>query len=130
MQKRLPKRKPKYRNRKVNVDGHTFDSQAEARYYQMLKLLQKSGEVTSFEMQKKYELLPKFKHPKTGKIVRSITYIPDFVVNYSDGREEVVDVKGMQTQVFRLKEKLFMHKYSIPLVLVKYNYSTRQFEEI
>ena len=113
-------KRPKYGNRKVEIDGHVFDSAAEGKYYQLLRFLQTTGEVDNFEMQVKYELLPKFRHPGTGKTVRSITYIPDFVVNYSDGRQEVVDVKGMKTADFRLKEKMFMHRYGIPLMIAKY----------
>lgn len=32
--------------------------------------------------------------------------IADFLVVYADGREEFVEVKGMQTPVYRLKVKL------------------------
>lgn len=112
-------RKPKYRNKKVTVDGITFDSKAEASYYKQLLILQKSGEVHSFEMQKKYTLIDKFKHPTTGKTVRSISYIPDFVVRYADGTQKVIDVKGFETKTFKLKAKMFMARYQIPLILAK-----------
>lgn len=46
-----------------------------------------------------------------GKMVRPIKYIADFLVKYSDGREEVVDVKGMRTDVYKLKKKLLLHQY-------------------
>lgn len=35
------------------------------------------------------------------------TYKVDFLVRYADGRRELVEVKGMQTDVFKLKLKLF-----------------------
>lgn len=111
----------KYKNKKVTIDGVTFDSKAEGAYYQRLKLLKKSGEVLSFEMQKKYVLIDKFKNPKTNKTVRSMTYYPDFVVQYANGTTEVIDVKGKQTQVFKIKAKLFMKRYNIPLLLAKYD---------
>jgi hypothetical protein len=38
-------RRHKYNARKVELDGYSFDSQAEARYYQQLKLRQKAGEI-------------------------------------------------------------------------------------
>ena len=88
------------------------------------------GVVESFEMQKPYTLLDKFPHPKTGKTIRAIKYVPDFEIIYTDGRVEVVDVKGMQTDVFRMKCKLFMFRYQIPLVLVKYNRTTKKFVEV
>lgn len=120
----------KYNARKVVIDGITFDSVAESRYYKYLIGLLNEGVVESFEMQKPYTLLDKFAHPKTGKTIRAIKYVPDFEVIYTDGRVEVVDVKGMQTDVFRMKCKLFMFRYQIPLVLVKYNRTTKKFVEV
>ena len=120
----------KYNAKKVTIDGITFDSKSEGRYYQHLLGLMESGVVESFEMQKPYTLLDKFPHPKTGKTIRAIKYVPDFEVIYTDGRVEVVDVKGMQTDVFRMKCKLFMFRYQIPLVLVKYNRTTEKFVEV
>lgn len=120
----------KYGAKKVTIDGITFDSKAESFYYKYLLGLMESGVVESFEMQKPYTLLDKFPHPKTGKTIRAIKYVPDFEVIYTDGRVEVVDVKGMQTDVFRMKCKLFMFRYQIPLVLVKYNRTTKKFIEV
>ena len=120
----------KYGAKKVEIDGHVFDSRAEGRFYEHLLDLMHDGVVESFEMQKPYTLLDKFPHPKTGKTIRAIKYVPDFEVIYTDGRVEVVDVKGMQTDVFRMKCKLFMFRYQIPLVLVKYNRTTKKFVEV
>ena len=120
----------KYNAKKVTIDGITFASKSEGRYYQHLLGLMESGVVESFEMQKPYTLLDKFPHPKTGKTIRAIKYVPDFEVIYTDGRVEVVDIKGMQTDVFRMKCKLFMFRYQIPLVLVKYNRTTKKFVEV
>ena len=120
----------KYNAKKVEIDGIVFDSRAEGRFYEHLLELMHDGVVESFEMQKPYTLLDKFPHPKTGKTIRAIKYVPDFEVIYTDGRVEVVDVKGMQTDVFRMKCKLFMFRYQIPLVLVKYNRTTKKFVEV
>lgn len=120
----------KYNAKKVDIDGIVFASRAEGRYYEHLLDLMHDGIVESFEMQKPYTLLDKFPHPKTGKTIRAIKYVPDFEVIYTDGRVEVVDVKGMQTDVFRMKCKLFMFRYQIPLVLVKYNRTTKKFIEV
>ena len=99
----------KYKNKKTVVDGIEFDSQKEANYYAKLKLLQRAGEVKEIELQPEFELLPRFK--KNGKTYRPIKYIADFKVTYSDGRVEIVDVKGHKTEVFRLKEKMFEYQY-------------------
>ena len=121
----------KYNAKKVTVDGITFDSVAESRYYKYLLGLIAAGEVESFEMQKSYTLLDKFPHPKTGKTIRAIKYVPDFEVIYTDGRVEVVDIKGfMKNPVFLLKAKLFMFRYQIPLTVIKWDGKTKTFVEV
>ena len=115
--KKKPK-KSKYRNKKVTVDGIKIDSQKEAEYYCKLKLLKQAGEIKDFGLQPRYELQPAFE--KNGKKYRAITYIADFVIVNNDGTTEVVDVKGVETQVFKIKQKLFEYKYpDLTLKIVK-----------
>lgn len=107
-----PAKKSKYNNRKTEVDGITFDSKKEAEYYCQLKLLKRAGEIKDFGMQQRYELLPTFK--KNGVTHRSITYIADFVITNNDGTTEIIDIKAaknFKTDVYRIKKKLFEHKY-------------------
>ena len=121
----------KYNAKKVEIDGIVFDSRAEGRFYEHLLDLMHDGVVESFEMQKPYTLLDKFPHPKTGKTIRAIKYVPDFEVIYTDGRVEVVDVKGfMKNPVFLLKAKLFMFRYQIPLVIIAWDRKTKTFVEV
>ena len=121
----------KYNAKKVEIDGIVFDSRAEGRFYEHLLDLMHDGVVESFEMQKPYTLLDKFPHPKTGKTIRAIKYVPDFEVIYTDGRVEVVDIKGfMKNPVFLLKAKLFMFRYQVPLLVVKYDSKTKTFVEV
>lgn len=99
----------KYRNKKTEIDGITFDSKKEADYYCELKILKMGKVVEQFERQVPFELLPSFKN--NGKTIRGIKYIADFVVRYKDGHTEVVDVKGMRTKEYLLKRKLLLYKY-------------------
>jgi len=108
----------KYNSKKVELDGYTFDSQIEARYYQRLKWLLEHKEIKSFSLQPRYILLDKFK--KNGKTYRKMEYIADFEVHHLDGSIEVVDVKGVETEAFKIKRKLFEHKYPYKLSLVTY----------
>lgn len=106
------KSKSKYRNRKTVVDNIQFDSQKEANFYCELKLLKKAGDIKDFGLQEKFELQPGFQ--KNGKKHRPITYLADFVITYHDGTTEVVDVKAsekFQTDVYKIKKKLFEYKY-------------------
>lgn len=112
-------RKAKYGNKKVVHDGITFDSALEAKYYDYLKTLQAQGIVASFELQPRFVLLPKFE--KNGKKYREIGYNADFTVRYADGHTEVVDIKGMVTQQFELRKKLFEYRYPHELKLLTYS---------
>lgn len=118
-------KKHKYNAKKTVFDGITFDSKAEADYYNWLKILKKAREIKNFEMQVPFTLLDNFEHPskktKAGKprVVRAINYIPDFVITENDGSKKVVDVKGMQTKDFKIKAKLSMKRYKMPLILAK-----------
>lgn len=99
----------KYNNKKTIMDGITFDSQHEASYYRQLTLLQRAGVIKQFELQPVYELQPGYKRGK--KKIQPITYKADFLVTYSDGRQEIIDCKGMRTPTYILKKKMFEYKY-------------------
>lgn len=95
----------KYKNEKVTLDGYTFDSKLEAERYSQLKLLLRAKEITNLTLQPEYVLIPSFK--KHGKTYRQLTYIADFSYTNKNGNTIVEDVKGMQTDVFKIKYKLF-----------------------
>lgn len=80
----------KYRNRKVMIDGHLFDSIAEAKRYKELKLLEKAKQISNLELQPHFLLQGSFK--KNGKTYRKVEYIADFKY-IENGRMIVEDVK-------------------------------------
>ncbi|WP_443660668.1 DUF1064 domain-containing protein [Clostridium algidicarnis] len=102
-------KKSKYGAKKITIDGITFDSKDEARYYEYLKKLKIEGKIINFELQPKYELQPGFK--KMSKTYRAITYSPDFLIYHLDDTEELIDVKGMSTQQGEMRKKMFDYKY-------------------
>lgn len=101
----------KYGAKKTQVDGHVFDSIAESRRYRELMLLKRSGVVTEVELQPVYTLVEGFTHKATGNRIAPIKYKADFLVTYADGHQEIEDVKGMRTAVYRLKKRLFMRAF-------------------
>lgn len=105
----------KYKSRQTILDGHKFDSAAEARYYSHLKLLQRAGKIREFILQPRYVLLDGYRHPQTGKKIQGVTYKADFLVTLLDGTQEVIDVKGVRTEAFKIKKKMFEQKYGISL---------------
>lgn len=98
----------KYNNKKIQVDMYVFDSIAESRRYKELKLLERAGEITELTLQPRFLLQEAFR--KNGKSYRKIEYIGDFMY-FQDGKYIVEDVKGIQTDVFKIKHKLFEKMY-------------------
>lgn len=100
----------KYHAKKTAVDGITFDSKKEAMRYKELKELQRVGKIDRLELQPRFELQESFKHK--GKPIRKIEYVADFkYLDIALGKWVVEDVKGMKTDVYKLKKKLFLHIY-------------------
>ena len=106
---RTQSRKPhKYNARKTTVCGRTFDSKREAEWYMMLREKQQLGKIKHIECQPTYTLLEGFRDNQ-GKPQKPISYTPDFLVEYDDGRREVIEVKGVKTRDYLLRKKLFLY---------------------
>jgi len=100
----------KYNARRVVVDGHRFDSAAEARRYGELRLLERAGKISGLRLQPRFELQPSFVAFQDGKRRRAIVYVGDFA--YEENNTPVVeDVKGVVTPEFRLKQKMFLYRF-------------------
>lgn len=101
----------KFKNIKVEIDGHKFDSKGEAKYYGKKKIQLLSGELVSLELQVKYPL-----------VVNGVNigfYKADFRETWKSGRVDVVDFKGLRTPVYMLKKKLMKALYGISIKEVK-----------
>ena len=102
-------KKSKYGNKKVEIDGHVFDSKKESRRYVELRSKQARGEISNLEMQKEYPLVVR------GEDCGS--YFADFV--YAEkGQTIVEDVKSQATrkiQKYRLKKKLMKAIWGIEI---------------
>ena len=102
----------KYHAKKTVVDGITFDSKREADRYLVLKSMEEDGAIEDLRRQVRYELIPAF--DVDGRHYRPVYYVADFVYREGD-REVVEDVKGMRTDVYRLKSKLFAYRYGVSI---------------
>jgi hypothetical protein len=96
----------KYNAKKTEIDGYVFDSRAEADFYSTLRLREKAGEITDLVLQ------PKFPVVVEGKKI--CTYIADFQYN-ENGKQFIVDVKGVKTPIYRIKKKLVEAIYKITI---------------
>ena len=95
---------------KRTYNGIIFDSQLEMKYYRdVLCPAVESGQVRHYELQKPYELQPKFTHE--GKTILPIVYVADFYIEYADGTAVVIDTKGCPDSVSKMKRKMFLYIY-------------------
>lgn len=112
----------KYGAKKINIDGEIFDSKREAKRYQTLKMMQDVGLISDLRRQVKYVLIPAQREPDTvgarggihrGKLIeREVAYYADFTYK-QNGETVVEDVKGMRTEVYKVKRKLMLERYGI-----------------
>jgi hypothetical protein len=100
-------KRSKYGAKKTVVDGITFDSQAEATRYGVLKVIQSAGLITDLRLQVPYQITV------NGK--RVCRYVADFVY-IENGKEVVEDVKGMKTPVYNLKKKLMEAVFGVVIL--------------
>lgn len=95
---------------KRTCNGIVFDSELEMKYYRDVVLPGvESGRIKYYELQKPYELQPKFVHD--DKIVQPIKYVADFYIEYADGSSEVIDTKGIPDSTAIVKRKMFWYVY-------------------
>jgi succinylglutamate desuccinylase len=100
----LPKKKAKYGNVKIVIDGLTFDSKKESRRYIELRALQTIGEITDLKTQVPFQL-------SVCKYISDFTYL-------KDGQLIVEDVKSKMTRTlptYRLKKKMMLAELGITI---------------
>ncbi len=112
-------RRHKFNARRTFRDGLWFDSKREADRWSELHLMQRAGLISDLKKPPARVVFPPYircdKNP-----IRAIKYKPDFeYVETDTGQRVVEDVKGVETAVFKLKRKLFEHRYGIVIRIVK-----------
>jgi len=116
--------KSKYNAHRVTTNGGlTFDSKREEKRYWQLK---NDPQVIAIEVHPSFEIFQPFRKCLPCRLIlrktkgdrcpvcgektiafRGISYVADFKVTYQDGRVEIEDVKGVETEAFKLKKKMF-----------------------
>jgi hypothetical protein len=95
----------KYGARKTVVDGVTFASAKEAARYAELRTLERAGIIKGLILQ------PRFPLAVNGSKV--CTYVADFEYRDEAGTRVIEDVKGVRTDVYRIKNKLMRAVHGI-----------------
>jgi hypothetical protein len=109
-------RKQKYANQPVTIDGIEFDSKAEARYWGLLKIRLKAGEISNLRRQVAYELAPAV--VIGGRKRPPLRYIADFVWE-EGGKTVTADVKGAEPQAYRIKRHLMKSVHGIDILEIR-----------
>lgn len=107
----------KFGNLRVEEDGIAFDSMAERRRYQELKLREQRGEIDDLTMQPIFTL-----HAPTpqGELKFIGRYTADFAYRVvATGEIVTEDVKGVRTQLFTWKKKHAEAEYGITITEVR-----------
>lgn len=105
----------------LEYEGIIFKSKLELYCYKKLQELSISFNYDSI----KFDLLESFvfnndcyelikqrnikKFDKTKSVIKGITYTPDFVGHYTDGRLFIIETKGNPNDAFPLRWKMFKH---------------------
>ena len=98
----------KYRNIKVGK----YDSKREKYRADLLKILEKQGEISHLKEQVKFELIPSQR--VDGKLIeKACSYIADFTYCDVHGNFIVEDAKGVRTEVYKIKRKLMLQVHGI-----------------
>jgi len=88
----------KYNARKTKYNGRYYDSGLEAKYAESLDWRKKAGEIK--------EIVPQYKISIDVNDVHIANYYMDFKVVLPDGRIEMHEVKGAETDLWRMKWRL------------------------
>lgn len=112
-------KRPKYGNEKVELEGDTFDSRAEAGRWQQLLMLERAGQIRDLQKQVVFVLAPAVE--LDGRKKPALRYVADAA--YWEGSRYVVeDTKSRATRknrVYRIKKHLM--KTVLGIEIQEYN---------
>lgn len=113
---RKPKKQPKYRNRKVELDGEVFDSEKEFDRWRHLKTLEAVGAIGCLTRQTVFELVPAV--VLDGRKKPAIRYIADFTYfNKDTGGNRVFVVEDCKSEITRKLSVYRMKKHMLKAFL-------------
>ena len=110
----------KYGAKRTQANGIWFDSQAEARCYDNLLLLQHAGKIKDLVLQPAFKLSCGGKPIMTPSGRQQAVYKADFQYFDCDkGKTVVVDVKGFDTKISQLKRAIVEAEHGVKVEIVK-----------
>lgn len=91
-------KRTKYGAKTTQVDGITYHSKLEAGYADELRIRLMGKDIKSWDRQVKLDLKVNGMH--------ITNYYIDFVITHNDDSKEFVEVKGFETEVWKMKWKI------------------------
>lgn len=75
--------------------------------------MERAGKIWGLQTQVPFPLIPKQRDPETGRAIRGVEYVADFVY-WTDSKTRIVeDAKGYRTDVYKIKKKLMLQVHGI-----------------
>lgn len=105
------RKKSKYKNVPVIIDGIKFQSKKEGAHYRKLKALLEAGKISNLKLQPKFNIAASVMLDGKKKAIRK--YTADFSYIDEHGEYVVVDVKGFRTEMYKLKRHLVKELHDI-----------------
>ena len=113
-------KRPKYGNKKIEINGVKFDSVKESKRYQALLLLQRAGEISDLELQPKFELVKGVKFSGDARAKPAVRYFADFAyTETATGKRIVEDVKSPVTKekpYYKMKRHMMLAFHGIEIL--------------
>ena len=101
--------KPKYNNVKESYGNIKFDSKKERERFEELIFMREQGLISNLKLQHNFTLREGYTTPE-GERIRGTVYKADFTYYDDRGNFIIEDVKGVPTDVYKLKKKMMMDK--------------------
>lgn len=108
-------RTSKYNAKKTSYRGARYDSKKEAEYAELLDGLVKQGLIKTWRRQERFPL-PDLNWFETQS--KRSYYSADFIAITPDGREHVIEVKGVLTTENKIKYAFWKYVYERPLHII------------
>jgi predicted nuclease of restriction endonuclease-like RecB superfamily len=109
----------KFGSKRVEVSGMSFASKLEAAVFQVLKLMEKAGEVKDIKAQDTVYL-------SKARII----YKPDFKIETTAGETAWVEAKGFETPEWRIKLRLWKAYGPGPLWIFRGSHANPKLDEV
>lgn len=94
----------KFRAKRTEYNGYTYDSKFEAGVAQQLDIRLKAGEIKDWERQFKIECIPYNCHGEPVPKCK-VSHKVDFRIHEHDGSYTLLEAKGMETADYKMRRK-------------------------